>query len=66
MCLQWISGQGNKKQFVSNRVKTINKKHITWKYVPTHENPADIGSQSRYNARPSSQRNLDERSWLVE
>ena len=46
VCLQWIQGQGRYKQFVSNRVEKINKKEgITWKYVPSHENPADIGSR---------------------
>ena len=43
MCLQWINKQGNSKQFVSNRVKKTSEKQIVWKYVPTHENPADIG-----------------------
>ncbi len=45
VCLQWINGQGNYKQFVSNRVKKINEEKIEWRYVPTHENPADIGSR---------------------
>ena len=44
VCLQWINGQGNYKQFVLNRVKKINEKQIMWMYVPTHENPEDIGS----------------------
>ena len=42
VCLQRINGQGNYKQFASNRFKKINEKQIVWKYVPTHENPADI------------------------
>ena len=46
VCLQWIQGQGRYKQFVANRVEKINEKEeIVWKYVPSKENPADIGSR---------------------
>ena len=41
VCLQWINGQGNYKQFLLNRMKKINDQQIEWKYVPTHEIPAD-------------------------
>ena len=44
--LRWIRSDGNYKQFVSNRVSKIkSKKAISWKYVPTRQNPADIGSR---------------------
>ena len=44
--LHWIRSEGNYKQFVSNRVSKIkSKKEISWRYVPTKENPADIGSR---------------------
>ena len=44
--LHWIRSDGNYKQFVSNRVSKIkSKKAISWKYVPTRQNPADIGSR---------------------
>jgi hypothetical protein len=46
VCLQWIQGQGRYKQFVAIRVEKINEKEgIVWKYVPSKENPADIGSR---------------------
>jgi hypothetical protein len=45
VCLLWINGQGNYKQFGSNRVKKINEEKIEWRYVPTQQNPADIGSR---------------------
>ena len=46
VCLQWIQGQGRYKQFVANRIEKINEKEeIVWKYVPSKENPADIGSR---------------------
>ena len=46
VCLQWIQGQGRYKQFVASRVEKINEKEeIVWKYVPSQENPADIGSR---------------------
>ena len=44
--LHWIRLDGNYKQFVGNRVLKIkSKKAISWKYVPTRQNPADIGSR---------------------
>ena len=38
MALHWVRGKGNYKQFVSNRVKDIQKKsYIQWRYVPTRK-----------------------------
>ena len=46
VCLQWIQSQGRYKQFVANRIEKINEKEeIVCKYVPSQENPADIGSR---------------------
>ena len=46
VALYWIRGQGLHKQFVWNRVQKINSHHgVTWRYVPTTENPADLGSR---------------------
>eukprot|EP00794_Sanderia_malayensis_P013528 gene13528-biopygen10795 len=45
VCLYWLQERGKYKQFVSNRVKKINEKNFTWRYVPTEDNPADIGSR---------------------
>ena len=46
VALYWIKGKGQYKQFVSNRVKAIQKKSfIEWKHVPSGENPADIKSR---------------------
>ena len=42
--LHWIRGNGKYKQFVHNRVNIINEKQLTWRHVPTLENPADLGS----------------------
>ena len=45
MALQWIEGGGEYKQFVSNRVMKIQgHSEITWRNVPTKDNPADLGS----------------------
>ena len=46
LALHWVLGNGQYRQFVSNRVKKI-KGHpeIQWSYVPTNENPADIASR---------------------
>ena len=45
VALNWIRGEGNYKQFVQNRVNKIQQKNLEWRYVPTHENPADLGSR---------------------
>ena len=46
VALHWIRGNGNYKQFVHNRVLKIQQKQwITWRHVPTKENPADLGSR---------------------
>ena len=44
--LHWIKGNGQYKQFVSNRVNKIKAiSEVTWRYVNTAENPADVGSR---------------------
>ena len=44
--LHWFSGNGEYKQFVSNRITKIKSRgYIHWSHVPTTENPADIGSR---------------------
>ena len=44
--LHWLRDQGSYKVFVENRVKKIlSHEFIEWKYVPTKQNPADIGSR---------------------
>ena len=45
VALHWIRGKGKYKQFVNNRVNKINEKQLTWRHVPTDENPADLGSR---------------------
>ena len=46
VALHWIRGEGEYKQFVHNRVRKIQEKNwITWRHVPTKENPADLGSR---------------------
>ena len=46
VALYWINGSGDYRQFVSNRVAKIRGQgHVQWHYVPTKENPADIGSR---------------------
>ena len=46
VALQWLRGAGEYKQFVANRVKKIHEHpEITWRLVPTHDNPADLGSR---------------------
>ena len=49
VCLHWLSAAVKYKQFVSNRVKKINEKYYVWRYVPSEENPADIGSRGADN-----------------
>ena len=45
VCLYWLKGIEQYKQFVSNRIWKIKEKRIEFIYVPTSENPADIGSR---------------------
>lgn len=45
VALYWLSGQGRHRQFVENRVRKIQEKQITWRHVPSAENPADLGSR---------------------
>ena len=46
IALWWIKGEGDYKQFVSNRVSKIQAAEgIVWHHVPTKENPADLGSR---------------------
>ena len=45
VALHWINGKGEYRQFVSNMVSKIQQhKDVKWHYVPTGENPADLGS----------------------
>ncbi len=56
--LQWLKQEKLLPQFVSNQVKEINQlKNITFRYVPSKENPADIGS------RGSTFQQLQESLW---
>ena len=44
--LQWLKDKGRYKVFVANRVsKILERESIAWNYVPTKQNPADIGSR---------------------
>ena len=46
VALFWINGGGQYKQFVENRVQKIHSQpEITWRHVPTQENPADLASR---------------------
>jgi hypothetical protein len=66
VCLQWINGQGNYKQFVSNRVKKINEEKIEWRYVPTQQNPADIGSRGTMRDLQVNETWMNGPGWLSE
>lgn len=45
--LHRLKEQGNYELFAENRAKnTLIHKFIEWKYVPTKQNPRDIGSRS--------------------
>ena len=44
--LHWVRGNGEYKQFVENRVRKIREHHdVECRHVPSHENPADLGSR---------------------
>ena len=50
-CLHWFQEEVKYKQFVSSRVKKINEKGYTWKYVPSKDNPAAIESRGGINSQ---------------
>ena len=44
--LYWLEGKGTWTQFVRNRTKVIKESNLTqWHYVPTGENPSDLGTR---------------------
>ena len=44
--LHWLKGKREYKVFVSNRVAKIREhSYLKWNYVPTRNNPADLGSR---------------------
>ena len=44
--LHWLQDQGKWTRFVKNRTQAIQQNDfINWYYVPTEENPADLGSR---------------------
>ena len=46
IALYWITGQGEYRQFVSNRVHKIQQHNqARWHHVPTADNPANLGSR---------------------
>ena len=46
VALFWINGGGQYKQFVENRVQKIRAQpELTWRHVPTQENPTDLASR---------------------
>ena len=46
IALYWITGQGEFRQFVSNRVHKIQQHNqARWHHVPTADNPANLGSR---------------------
>ena len=62
--LYWLNEKGNYKQLAGNRVNKIREKEfINWYYVPTKENPADIGSRGSLIANISRVWKEDP-SWL--
>ena len=54
VALHWIRGEGRYRQFVANRVSKINQHpEISWRHVPTKENPADIASRGGHLSNKS-------------
>ena len=65
VALQWLRGVGEYKQFVANRVRKIHEHpEIIWRHVPTHDNPADLGS--RGGRVSGNQRWCNGPDWLVD
>ena len=46
--LYWLKSKGTYSRYVRNRVSKVNEAELEWMYVPTGENPADIGSRGCY------------------
>ena len=63
VCLYWLKGIEQYKQFVSNRIRKIKEKKIEFRYVPSGENPADIGSRGTNNLQENGKW-LQGPSWL--
>ena len=48
VALHWILGGGDYEQFMANRVRKIRKHvEVSWRHVPTENNPTDLASRSR-------------------
>ena len=46
VALHWLKDNGEYRQFVANRVnKMKGHKNVSWRHVPTSDNPADVGSR---------------------
>ena len=46
VALHWVRGNGEYKQFVENCIRKIKEYHeVEWRHIPSHENPADLGSR---------------------
>ena len=46
VALHWLSDNGEYRQFAENRVRKIQRHtNLMWHYVPTSENPTDLGSR---------------------
>ena len=46
--LYWLKSKGTYSRYVRNRVSKINEANLKWLYIPTGDNPADIGSRGCY------------------
>ena len=46
--LCWLQSKGTYSRYVRNRVEKIKETPLDWNYVPTKDNPADIGSRGCY------------------
>lgn len=48
VALHWILGGGDYEHFMANRVRKIRKHvEVSWRHVPTENNPTDLASRSR-------------------
>ena len=64
--LCWLDNQGEWKQFVRKRVDQILEAGIQWRYCPTEDNPADLGTRGTTPERLQACRNWWEGpEWLT-